>query len=94
VATGGRLGMPWRARRRTARRGIEPELGRGRRVEGGEAGGGTAAAAERRPGAKHCRRQGEAEQSRGARARGRRREGRGPGDWFGILKNFRDLSVN
>jgi hypothetical protein len=49
VAAGGRLGTPWRARRRAARRGTEPGLGIGRRVEEGEAGGG-AAAVERRPG--------------------------------------------
>jgi hypothetical protein len=61
-------------------------------VEGGEIGGGAAAAAERRPEAKHCRRQ-ERKQSR-ARARGRRREGRGPEDLLVNSKNFRDLSVN
>jgi hypothetical protein len=54
VAAGGRLGMPWRAQRRAARRGTEPGLGRERRVEGGEAGGGAAAAAERRPGVGLC----------------------------------------
>jgi hypothetical protein len=55
------------------------------------AGGGAAAAAERRPGAKRCA-GGRARQSR-ARARGRRREGSSPGDLFGNSKNFRDLSV-
>jgi hypothetical protein len=60
-----------------SKEGIEPRLGRGRRVEGGEAGGGAAAAAEQRPGAKPCWRQ--EKQSRPARARGRRREKRGPG---------------
>jgi hypothetical protein len=49
VAAGGQLGTPWRAWRRAARRGTEPGLGRGRRVEGEEAGGGEAAAAERWP---------------------------------------------
>jgi hypothetical protein len=34
------------------------------------------------------------EQSRDPRARGGRREGRGPGDLFVISKKFRDLSVN
>jgi hypothetical protein len=34
------------------------------------------------------------EQSRDPRARGGRREGRGPGDWFVISKKCRDLSVN
>jgi hypothetical protein len=56
------------------------------------AGGGAAAAAEWRLEAKHCRWQ-EGEQSRGARTRGRRREGRGPEDLFGNSKNFRVLSV-
>jgi hypothetical protein len=34
------------------------------------------------------------EQSRDPRARGGRREGRGPGDWFVISNKCRDLSVN
>jgi hypothetical protein len=34
------------------------------------------------------------EQSRVPRARGRRREGRGPGDLFVIFRKFKDLSVN
>jgi hypothetical protein len=93
LAAGGRLGNAWHARKRAAGEGNRAGTGRGRRVEVIPAGGGAAAAAERRPGAKHCRWQ-EGEQSRGARARGRRREGRGPGDLFGNLKNFRDLSVN
>jgi hypothetical protein len=53
---------------------------------------GAAAAAERRPDVKHYRWQ-ERKQSRGARARGRRREGRRPGDLFVNSKNFRVLSV-
>jgi hypothetical protein len=72
VAADGRLGTPWRARRRAASWGTEPGLGRGRRDEGGEAGVG-AAAVERRPGGALRRRQ--EKQSRAARARGRR-EGR------------------
>jgi hypothetical protein len=91
VAAGGRLGIPWRTRRRAARRGTEPGLGRGRRVEEGEAGGGAAAAAERRPGGALHRRQ--EKQSRAARARGIRIEGGGPGDLFGNSKNFRGLSI-
>jgi hypothetical protein len=43
VAAGGRLGTPWRARRRATRKGTEPGLGSGRHVEEGEAGGGAAA---------------------------------------------------
>jgi hypothetical protein len=80
VAAGGRLGTPWRVWRRAARRGTEPGLGRGRRVEGEEAGGGAAAAAERWPGVELCPVAGE--QSRGTRARGRRREGGGLGGLF------------
>jgi hypothetical protein len=34
------------------------------------------------------------EQSRDPRARGGRREGRSPGDWFVISRKCRDLSVN
>jgi hypothetical protein len=56
------------------------------------AGGGAAAVTERRPEVMHCA-AGRGRQSR-ARAQGRRREGRGPGDLFGISKNLRDLSVN
>jgi hypothetical protein len=91
VAASGRLGNAWRARGRAAGEGNRAGVGGERRVEVAPAGGGTAAA-ERRPGATHCRRQ-EGKQSRGARARGRRREGRGPGDLFGNSKNFRDLMV-
>jgi hypothetical protein len=50
-------------------------------------GGGEAAARGQR-----CRRQSRTEQD--PRARGRRREGTGPGDWFVISKKCRDLSVN
>jgi hypothetical protein len=77
VAAGGQLGTPWRARRRAARRGTKPGLGRGRRVEFIPAGGGAAAVAEQRPKAKDCA-GGRGGQSR-ARARGRRREGKGSG---------------
>jgi hypothetical protein len=56
------------------------------------AGGGAAAAAKRRPGAKHCA-GGRRKQSRAARARGRRREGRGLGGLFGNFKNSRDFLV-
>jgi hypothetical protein len=79
MEAGGRLGNAWHAHGRAA-------------GEVAPAGGGAAAAAERRPGVKHYRRQ-EGKQSRGARARGRRREGRGPGDLFGNSKNFRDPTV-
>jgi hypothetical protein len=67
-------------------------IGEGRRVEVDLAGGGAAAVAERRPGARLCA--GGREQSRAARARGGRREGRGPGGLFGNLRNLRDLLVN
>jgi hypothetical protein len=67
-------------------------IGEGRRVEVDLAGGGAAAAAERRLGVRLCT--GGRRQSRVARARGRRREGRGPGGLFGNLRNLRDLSVN
>jgi hypothetical protein len=76
VAAGGRLGMPWRARRRAAREGNRAGTGRGRRVEVISAGGGAAAAAERRPEAKHCRRQ-EAEQRNTCERKKKR--GRGSG---------------
>jgi hypothetical protein len=92
MAADGRLGTPWRARRRAAREGNRAGTGRGRCVEVISARGGAAAVAERRPEAKHCQWQ-ERKQSR-ARAWGRRREGRGPRDLFGNLKNLRDLSVN
>jgi hypothetical protein len=77
VAAGGRLGTPWRARGRAAGKKSRAGAGGDRRVEGGEAGGGAATAAERRPGARDCRWR-EGKQSR-ARARGRRREGRRSG---------------
>jgi hypothetical protein len=93
VAAGERLRNAWRARERAAVKGNRAGAGGGRRVEGGEAGGGAAAAVERRPGAKLCPAAGE--QSRGTRARGRRRrEGGGPGGLFGNLRNFRDFSIN
>jgi hypothetical protein len=92
VAAGGRLGNAWRTRERAAGKANTAGAGGGRRVEGGEVGGGAAAAAERRPRAKLCPAAGE--QSRGTRARGRRREGGGPGGLFGNLRNFRDFSVN
>jgi hypothetical protein len=77
VAAGGRLGTPWRARERAARKGNRAGAGGDGRVEGGEAGGGAATAAERRPEAKHCRWQ-EVEQ-RNTCARKKRGEGvRGP----------------
>jgi hypothetical protein len=81
------------ARAREATR--EEELnweGRGRRVEAIPAGGGAAAAVKQRPEVQRCRRQSRTEQD--PRAGGRRREGRGPGDWFVISKKCRGLSVN
>jgi hypothetical protein len=53
---GGRrwLGKSWRVRRRAAEEGNRVGVGRGRRVGFIPAGGGAAAAAEWRPGAKHC----------------------------------------
>jgi hypothetical protein len=77
VAAGGRFGNSWHAWVRAAGERNRAGAGRDGRVEVAPAGGGAAAAAERWPEAKHCRRQ-ERKQSR-ARARGRRREGRGPG---------------
>jgi hypothetical protein len=62
------------------------------RVEVIPAGGGAAAAAaERRPEAKHCA---DGRRSRAAHARGRRREGGGPGGLFENFRNLRDLSIN
>jgi hypothetical protein len=55
------------------------------------AGGGAAAAVERRQGRSTAA---GGEQSKGPRARGGRREGRGLGDLLVISKKFRDLSVN
>jgi hypothetical protein len=78
VTAGRRLGNAWRGRGRAAGEGNRAGAGEERRVEVAPAGGGAALAAERRPGAKHYRRQ-EGEQSRGACARGRRREERGSG---------------
>jgi hypothetical protein len=53
VAVGRELGRSWRARRRAAGEGNRAGVGRGRRVGIIPAGGGVAAAAERRPGARH-----------------------------------------
>jgi hypothetical protein len=78
AGNGGRLANSWRARGRAAGEGNRAGAGGERRVDVIPAGGGMAVAAKRRPGAKHYRWQ-EGEQSRGARARGRRREGRGSG---------------
>jgi hypothetical protein len=61
-------------------------------VEKISAGGGPAAAVKRRLEVQRCQRQSGTEQD--PRAGGRRREGRGPGDWFVISKRCRDLSVN
>jgi hypothetical protein len=85
VAAGGRLGTSWRARRRAARKGNIAGIGEGRRVEvdpagGGARGGGGAAARG------EALRRRQEEQSRGARARGRRREGGGPGAYLKILE--------
>jgi hypothetical protein len=80
------------ARARKGSREEEQGRGRGRTTRGVHSsrrwrgGGGRAAArGEGLPAA--------GEQSRGTRARGRRREGGGPGDLFGIFKDCRDLSV-
>jgi hypothetical protein len=54
VAAGGGSGKSWRVRRRVAGEGNRAGVGRGRRVGFIPAGGGAAAAAERRPGVKHC----------------------------------------
>jgi hypothetical protein len=59
-------------------------------VEVDPAGGGAAAAAERRLGVKLCTGGRGAEQSTCLR---KKKRGRGPGDLFGNSKNFRDLSV-
>jgi hypothetical protein len=77
VAAGGGSGRSWRARGRAAREGNRAGIGRGRRVEVIPAGGGAAAAGERWPEAKDCAGGRETEQA--ARARGRRREGKGSG---------------
>jgi hypothetical protein len=77
LAAGGRLGNAWHARKRAAGEGNRAGTGRGQRVEVIPAGGGMAAEAERRPEAKNCA--SGRKQSRGSRARGRRREGRGSG---------------
>jgi hypothetical protein len=84
VEDGSRGGEQGRSRERTTHGG-HPS----RRWSGG--GGRAATAAERRPGLKHCA-GGRGKQSRAARVRGRRREGRGPGDLFGNFKNLKDLS--
>jgi hypothetical protein len=81
------------ARGRAAGEGNRAGAGGERHVAVIPAGDGAAAAAERRLGAKHCRWH-EGEQSRGARARGRRREGRGSGGLFENFRNLRDLWVN
>jgi hypothetical protein len=54
VVAGGGSGKSWRVRRRVAGEGNKAGVGRGRRVGVIRAGGGAAAAAERRPGVKHC----------------------------------------
>jgi hypothetical protein len=54
VAAGGGSGKSWRVRRRAAGEGNRAGVGRGRRAGVIPARGGAAAAAERRPGAKHC----------------------------------------
>jgi hypothetical protein len=54
VVAGGSSGNSWHVRRRAARKGSIAGIVRGRRVEFIPAGGGVAAAAERRPGVKHC----------------------------------------
>jgi hypothetical protein len=56
VAAGGRFGRSWRSRRRAARKGNRAGVGKGRRVEAVQAGGGAAATApQRRRGALHWR---------------------------------------
>jgi hypothetical protein len=92
VAAGGRLGTPWRAHEKASREGSRARTGRGRRVDAIPSGGGATVAAERRPGAAYCTgdRGGRGKQSRGACARGGRREGRGSRDLFAKLKNYRD----
>jgi hypothetical protein len=57
VAAGGRLGRPWHAHERAAGKKSRAGARGGRRVGFTPAGGGAAAVAERRPGAKDCRRQ-------------------------------------
>jgi hypothetical protein len=91
VAAGERSMKSWRARERAAGERKEVRAGSGRRVEVDPAGGGAAAALERR---QRCSAAGGRKQSRGPRARGGRREGRGPGDLLVISEKFRDLSVN
>jgi hypothetical protein len=93
AAAGDGSGKSWRVRRRAAGEGNRAGVGRGRRVGVIPAGGGAAAAAERLPDVKHCA-GGRGKQSRAARARGRRREGGGPGGLFENFRNLRDLSVN
>jgi hypothetical protein len=91
VAAGRQLGNAWREGERAAGEGNRARTGRGRRVGVISAGGGMAAAAERRPEAAHCT--GDRGGQSRSRARGRRREGRGPEDLFGELRNFRDPTV-
>jgi hypothetical protein len=91
VAAGGGSGRSWRARERAAGERNMAGVGGGRRVDVIPARGSAVAAAERRPGAKDCRRQ---ERNRAEHVLGEEEErGGGPGDLFGIFKDFRDLSV-